>query len=181
MKTRQMTVDAMLAAVCAVLANFALGAVNVKFTLESIPVHIGALLFGPVDGMLIGTVGTLIYQLLRYGLTATTALWILPYVLCGAVVGGYARKKRFDLGKVETVALIVAAELLVTLCNTGAIYVDSHLYGYYTPTLITGVLGLRLAICVVKAAVYGLILPELVRTLKRALRWPLVPRKGKIP
>ena len=58
-------------------------------------------------------------------------------------------------------------ELLITLLNTFALYVDSHIYGYYTPTFITGVLGLRLTICVVKAVAYGVVLPAVLTPVRR--------------
>lgn len=167
MKTRQLTMDAMLAAMCAVLGCLALNFGNLKFTFESLPIHIGALLFGPVDGMLIGGVGTLLYQLLRYGVTATTLLWILPYALCGLSVGWCARERGFSLSSRQTVVLIVLNELLITVLNTAALYIDSHIYGYYTPTFITGVLGLRLVICVVKAVAYGSVLPGVIRLLRQ--------------
>lgn len=168
MKTKQLTMDAMLAAMCAVLGYFSLNFGNLKFTFESLPVHIGALLFGPIDGMVVGGVGTLIYQLLQYGVTATTLLWILPYVLCGLVVGWYAKRGNFSLTGRQTVVLVVLSELLITCLNTAALYIDSHIYGYYTPTFITGVLGLRLAICVVKATAYGVVLPNVLKPVRRA-------------
>lgn len=57
MKTRQLTIDAMLCAACAVLGYVALDLGNIKVTFESLPILLGGLLFGPVDGMLIGGVG----------------------------------------------------------------------------------------------------------------------------
>ena len=54
MKTKQLTLDAMLAAMCAVLGYVALDMGNIKITFESLPILLGAMLFGPVDGMLIG-------------------------------------------------------------------------------------------------------------------------------
>ena len=57
----------MLAAMCAVLGAVALDVGNLKITLESVPIIVGALLFGSLDGAAIGFVGTLVYQLLRYG------------------------------------------------------------------------------------------------------------------
>lgn len=167
MKTKQLVMDAMLAAVCFVLANLALNFGNLKFTFESLPVHIGALLFGPVAGMAIGGVGTLLYQLLRYGITATTVLWILPYILCGLLVGWSAKRQAFSLSGQQTIAAVVAGELMITLLNTLALYADSKIYGYYTPTLITGVLGLRLVICIVKAVAYGLVLPSVLEPVRR--------------
>ena len=167
MKTRQLAVDAMLCAVCAVLGYVALDLGSIKITFESLPVLLGAMLFGPVDGMLIGGVGTLLYQLVRYGVTATTPLWIAPYVVCGLLAGAWARRRGFALSRRETVVLVVLAELAVTALNTAALYIDSKLYGYWFPGFILGVLGLRIVICVVKAVAFGLILPSVVETVRR--------------
>ena len=164
---RELALDAMLAAMVAVLGYVSLDFISVKITFESVPILIGALLFGPVDGATVGLVGTLLYQLLRYGVSATTLLWILPYVLCGLLVGGYAKARGFHLTQAQTVGIVTAAELMVTKLNTGVIYVDSKLYGYYTPTLITGMLALRLAICVVKALAYSFALPPLLGAARR--------------
>ena len=64
MKTRQLTMDAVLAAMCAVLGAVSIDLGNLKLSFESLPVIIGALLFGPVDGLLIGGIGTFLYQFL---------------------------------------------------------------------------------------------------------------------
>ncbi len=168
--TKQLAADAMLAAMCAVLGYLAIDVVRLKITFESVPILIGALLFGPLDGAAIGLIGPLIYQLLRYGVSATTVLWILPYVLCGLLVGWYAKTRRFEPTQTQTLAIVVLAELMVTLLNTGVIYIDSRLYGYYTPTLITGSLALRVVICLVKALAYSLALPPLLDALRRGGR-----------
>lgn len=165
--TKQLAVDAMLAAMCAVLGYLSLDFGSVKITFESVPVLLAALLFGPADGAAVGLVGTLIYQLLRYGVSATTALWIAPYVLCGALVGLYAKKHAFSLTQRETTFIIVANELLITALNTAVLYIDSKLYGYYSPTFITGALGLRIALCVGKALAYSFAIPPLLRAVRR--------------
>lgn len=167
MKTRQLTIDAVLCAVCAVLGCVALDLGNIKITFESLPVLLGGLLFGPVDGMLIGGIGTFIYQILRYGVSATTLLWIVPYIVCGLIAGAWSQRKRFAPDRVQTVVLVVAAELAVTVLNTFAIYVDSKFYGYYFPGIILGALVWRLVICVVKAIAFGLILPGLMEAVRR--------------
>ena len=177
MKTRQLTLDAMLCALCAVLGYVALDLGNVKLTFESLPVLLGGLLFGPVDGMLIGGVGTLTYQLLRYGVSATTLLWIVPYIVCGLIAGAWGSMTRFRLERVQTVFLVVAAELAVTGLNTVPIYVDSKLYGYYYPGIILGVMALRLAISVGKGIAFGIILPELAGTIRRIFGGALPQRR----
>ena len=168
--TRQLALDAMLAAMCAVLANLALDFTQVKITFESVPVLIAALLFGPLDGMAVGFVGTTIYQLLRHGVTVTTPLWILPYVLCGLIVGVCAKRKKFSLSQAQMIGIVAAAELVVTGVNTGALYIDSNLFGYYFPGFITGALALRLVICVAKAVAYAMLLPLLLPQLRKITR-----------
>ena len=170
MKTKQLTLDAMLAAMCAVLGYVALDMGSIKITFESLPILLGAMLFGPVDGMLIGGIGTLIYQLLRYGVAVMTPLWILPYVLCGLLVGWWAKRKDFSLSARERIVLVVLGELLVTVLNTGVLYLDSKLMGYWFPGFISGMLALRLAVCVVKAVVFALVLPSLMQAAGLALR-----------
>lgn len=169
----QMAIDAMLAAMCtaiAALITLKLGG-NLEITFESVPVHIAALLFGPVDGMIVAGIGNFIYQLLfsGYGLTATTALWILPYIVCGFIVGAYARRRDYRLTRAQLVFIIVVSELCVTLLNTFALFVDSKLFGYYSAAFVFGTLALRLVICVAKAVCYGLLLPALLQPLRKAL------------
>ena len=167
---RQLALDAMLSAMCAVLAYVSLTFGNVRLSFESFPVLAGALLFGPVDGMLVGGVGTLLYQLLGYGLTATTLLWVLPYVAGGALTGWYARKGAFSLTRRQTLMIVMGNELLITALNTFAIYVDSRVYGYYYPGIILGVLALRLGMCVLRGLAYAAALPPLLRALRKGYR-----------
>ncbi len=167
MKTRQMAIDSMLAAMCAVLGAVSIEMGNMRLTLESVPILIGALLFGPADGAVIGFVGSFVYQVLRYGFTATTLLWILPYVVCGLVVGFIAKRRGFDMNTRQTVLTVVLAELLITTLNTGALYIDSKVYGYYSAVYVFGTLLPRYAICVGKAVVVGALLPPLLQAVRR--------------
>ncbi len=160
---KRLVFDAMFAAICVVLGYVSIDLGNIKITFESLPILLGALMLGPADGALIGLVGTFLSQLLKYGVSATTVLWMLPYILCGLVAGAYAARRSFRLTRAQTVFIVVVAELLVTALNTGVLYLDSKIYGYYYPALIVGALALRLVICVAKAVVFGLILPGLVR------------------
>ena len=164
--TRQLAFDAVLAAMCAVLGYVSLDAGNLKLTFESVPILVGALLFGPADGAAVGFAGTLIYQLLRYGVSATTLLWILPYVLCGALVGAYARRRNFALDQRQMLCAVVTNELLITALNTLVLYIDSRIYGYYSAAYIFGSLALRVVICIVKATAYSFALPPLLSALR---------------
>lgn len=169
-QTKKMATNAMLAALCAVLGFIAIDLWTMKITLESFPVNLGALLFGPVDGAVIALLGSFIYQLLKYGFSATTLLWILPGVISAVLLGGYAKKHNFKLSKKQMIVAVLLAELVTTVLNTGVIYIDSNMYGYYFPGYISMNLIPRLAICIGKGIVYGAVLHPIVETLKKQLK-----------
>lgn len=164
--TFQLTVDAMLAAMVALLGYVSIDATVFKITFESLPLLIGALFLGPIDGMLIGGIGTLIYQLLRYGFAYTTVLWMLPYILAGLLCGLVAKKNNFELSKVKIFIICLISEILISVLNTGVIYIDSKVNHYYYAGIILGSLLLRFGVAVGKGIVFGIILPYLLSAIK---------------
>lgn len=166
---KRLTVNSLLAAMCAVLGQFSLDFGNLKFTFESLPVLLGAMLFGPVDGLAVGGIGTLLYQLARYGVTVTTPLWILPYALCGLLTGLYAKKRGFALNGKQTAFIVFAMGIMIFLLNTGALYIDSKVYGYYSFVYVFGSFVPRVLIALAKAAAFTALLPSLLRAGRRAL------------
>ena len=169
MNAKKLAVDAMLAAMCAVLGYLAIDLLAVKVTFESLPVLLAGLLFGPLHGAAVGFVGTFIYQVLRYGFSYTTVLWMLPYVLCGLVAGLYGRAKHYDYTRKGLLIVVTVCELMITALNTGVIFIDSKIFGYYTPQLITGALAARIGIAVAKGVVFGLILPEVIKGVRTVI------------
>lgn len=169
MTTRKLAVNALLAAMCAVLGAISLDFGNLKVTFESLPVLVAALLFGPIDGLAVGGIGTLLYQVLRYGVTATTALWILPYILCGLLTGLYAKKRAYTLSIKQMAFIMFAMSIMIFALNTLVLYIDSKIYGYYSAVFIFGSMVPRVLICLAKAAVFTAIMPPLLRAAKRGL------------
>ncbi len=150
---RRLVTDALLIALFFVLSSFSVTLFGVKITFASLPGILAAMLFGPIDGLLVGFLGAFMEQMLKFGFTATTFLWILPPAYRGLLIGlgAVLFKKQMSLDYLFTVRrpyvyylvnLVVA--VLVSLGNTGAYYVDSILYHYYTYELIFGVLGIRI-------------------------------------
>ena len=133
---RRLAADAMFAAMVTVLGLVSISTGNLKITVEALPVFLGALLLGPVDGLAIGGVGTLLYQLLRFGVSATTALWIAPYVLLGLCVGAVSARHGYACTPRQLALLAVLGELGITVLNTGSLYIDSLIYGYYSPVFV---------------------------------------------
>ena len=169
MKTHRLALCAMLSAMCAVLGYLSLDLGNLKITFESFPILVGAFLFGPLEGLAVGGVGTLIYQLLRYGVTVTTPLWILPYLLCGLLAGSFARRESFIPSASRLTLAVTACQVLITGLNTAVLYVDSKIFDYYSFAFIFGTLPIRLALCVGQSIVFSLALPPLLKALRRLL------------
>ena len=95
---------------------------------------------------------------------------IAPYVLLGLCVGAVSARHGYACTPRQLALLAVLGELGITVLNTGSLYVDSLIYGYYSPVFVFGTLPLRLAICAGKGIVLALLLPTLLRITRRALQ-----------
>jgi len=153
MKTKQLTINAMLSAMCAVLGYFSIDLGITKITLESFPILLASYIYGPISGLAVGTIGTFVYQFARYGIDVTTLFWIIPYSICGFLFGFLPKGK-----KIIFVSVFIC-QLLVTALNTFSLY---YLYG-------TGSLSgipVRLLVLVIKTILFGYILPKTKRLIK---------------
>ena len=167
-RTQQLVTDALLAAMCVVLGFMSIRIGNImKVSLEDFPVILAALMYGPSDGIIVAAVGIFLYQLLSFGLTATTVLWILPFVVVGGLAGLYARKFNFNNNPKQILIIFLICEVLICLLNTVAIYADSKIFGYYYPTIITGMIAIRMVTAIGKGVVLGFISPPILRTLSK--------------
>lgn len=169
-KTRRLAMDAMLVAMYVVLSMVSIKLPNMKITLDSLPILVAAALLGPIDGMAVGLLGSFINQMLTYGLTVTTPLWILPAGVRGVIVGLCAKRHSFDMGVKETETVTILSALVVTALNTGVMYVDSVIFGYYSWAYVFGAVIPRVIAGILTAAVFAAILPTLVRVLRERLR-----------
>ena len=170
MSTKRLVTNAMLIAMFYVLSSFVsikLG--NMKFTLDSLPILVGASLFGPVDGLLIGFFGSLLDQLLNYGFAPLTLLWVLPAAVRGLLVGLYAKRCHFEMSMKQTQFITVSTALLVTVLNTFVIWLDSVIYGYYSFAYVFGAVPVRVFSGIVTAVLFGILLPKLLPPLRRYL------------
>ena len=173
MNTKRLTSLSMLIAIYVVLSIITpVRIINLKFTFEAFPILVAGLLLGPIDGLMVGSVGSMIYQLLfsGYGFTLTTPLWVLPHGFSGLIVGLYAKYKKFDLKLHEIIMISSISALCVTLLNTLALYVDSKLYGYYSSALVFGNLLLKIIIGIILAIIYSVVIPKLLAILNKLMK-----------
>lgn len=176
-RTIQLTTDAMLAAMCAVLGYLAffMDFGFIKLSFESLPVLIAALLFGPLDGAIVALIGTFLSQLLLYGLDPSTPLWILPYIVIAVICGFYAKKYKFYNTTGQIRFIVAAMEFLIFLLNTVSLFlyaefVDFFNTGWIGKTgaayVLSGLLP-RVIMMVLKAVAFGFLMPPILRAVHR--------------
>ena len=105
-----------------------------KFNFASLPIMLAAMLFGPVEGMVVGLLGEFIAQITGpYGLAPTTVLYVAPAAIRGVVVGlgtVWCRQtgRRIESRPVACYAICVAGAVFTTLGNTVSIWLESVMY-----------------------------------------------------
>lgn len=174
---KRMVMNAAMVAVYVVLSLpfLVISVGGIKVTFEHFPVVLCAVLFGPVDAMIVGGIGEFINQITSFGFTPTTLLWILPIVARGLIVGLCAKcfKKHMSLmaivqKQVPMLFLLVCivSGIISSLFNTLALYVDSKLFGYYTFAMVFGALTLRITL----SAVTSIVIAVAIKPILHALR-----------
>lgn len=173
---RRLTLDALLVAVYFVLSMISVTIGGLKVTFEHLPVIICAVVYGPVDGLLVGAFGEFLNQMLTYGFTPTTILWMLPAMSQGFLLGLGAKlaKKRLGLDalleKKIPVAFFTACAItgIISSClNTAAFYVDSKMFGYYSYAMVFGVFWLRIFIGTVSSVLMAMVTKPVAAALRR--------------
>ena len=136
----------------------------IKISMTGLPVIFIAVVYGPIEGMLVGGIGEFIYQLGSYGLTPTTPLWILPVIVRGLIVGLLFKQKDVKQHLKLWIFTIILCCLAVTIINTFVIWLDAKIFEY--PSQLTTITILfRFLGSIASAVVYALIVPTLFEPL----------------
>ncbi len=176
---KRLVINSLMIALYLVLAMFlAIPLGGLKITIEGLPVIIVAVLFGPADAAVVGFVAEFINQMLTYGFTPTTLLWIAPAVIRGLVVGlcllplkksgGLLAQKIRPAHLAIFYAVNMLSAVAVSLANTFTLYVDSKMYGYYTYAYVFGALITRIVLGLLTTAGMATVTLPIVAALRRA-------------
>ena len=167
MNARRLTTNAVGIALFILLTYLSVELVVFKLSFASFPIIVVSLLFGCVDGMAVGGVGEFIHQLLTYGLTPTTVLWVLPALVRGLIVGLYAQRHGFALSLKQTAAIVLVSSLVVTALNTVVWYADAAIVGYPIEFTFVSIV-LRFVNSIVTAAILTAVSPQAVNLIRKS-------------
>ena len=174
---RRIAVDAVLIAMYFGLSLLSVEMGGIKLTFASLPTLICAMLFGPIDGFLVGFLGAFMEQMIRYGFTATTVLWVLPSAIRGLFVGVCVLllKKQMSVDAILSTkrpyvyfVVTLISGVLVSTLNTLVYYVDAKLYHYYEYHLIFGMFWVRIASGLLSTLLMAIVALPVVAALQRA-------------
>lgn len=167
MNARRLTTNAVGIALFILLSYLSVELVVFKLSFASFPIIVVSLLFGCVDGMAVGGVGEFIHQLLTYGLTPTTVLWVLPALVRGLIVGLYAQRHGFALSLKQTAVIVLVSSLVVTALNTMVWYADAAIVGYPIEFTFASIV-LRFVNSIVTAAILTAVSPQAVNLIRKS-------------
>ena len=174
---RRIAIDAVLIAMFFGLSLLSVQLGGIKITFASLPTIICAMLFGPIDGFLVGFLGAFLEQMLKFGFTATTMLWILPPAIRGLFIGLCAvlLRKHMSVDSILQTKrpyvyfiFCILSGIIVSTLNTLVFYVDAKIYHYYEYHMIFGVFWIRTASGIVSSLLMALVALPVVAALKRA-------------
>ena len=176
--TKRLAINAVLIAIYVVLRYFSIPFGEFfRFTMAPFSVILCALLFGPVDGLLVGLLGEFLSQVLGpYGLTQTTLLWCIGETVRGVTLGlcahFFLKKWLMSRPNIKHLAILfvccAVTGVLASFGQTFALYVDSKLLGYYTDLMVFGVLVWRVLVYVVVSVLLGYLCLPIIHALRKA-------------
>lgn len=138
-----------------------------KINLSPLPIILAGLLFGPMVGGTVGLIGSLLYQMLKFGIDPTTILWIIPVGIRGLLIGLYAKTRRYKVKVFEMIVLIIVTSFIATILNTIGLYIAG--YVNMAEKSLWTVIGSRLLNSLLVSVICTVITLPLIKPLRKFL------------
>ncbi|MFA6829916.1 MAG: ECF transporter S component [Bacilli bacterium] len=164
----RLALDSILSALYFILAFLTVSFGNIHLTFASLVIVFAATAIGLPDSIGIALLGEFLIQVLSYGITITTPLWILPPVIRALTIALFSyfyKRKKDNIQNhlpVYFFALIFAS-ILTTLGNTLVMFLDAYIF-QYTYAFVIYESIIRLLLGIATAIVIGFINIPLSRT-----------------
>lgn len=149
---------------------------SMKISLSGLPILIVSIFAGPIWGGACGFVGALVGQMVSYGFTPMTLLWVLPAVVRGVSAGLLFKAFKKSTKPLPLVIITCISSVLVTIFNTVAKLVDFAVYGAYYPgapqsyAAVLWEVPQRLIAGIITAIILSLMLPTIIEAIKKIVK-----------
>lgn len=140
----------------------------IEVSWASLPILVCAAVCGPVDAAAAAFCGSFLEQIYSYGFAWNMIFWMLPPVILGAAAGLLYKCFAKNENPVLIVIATVICELLLTVLNIGASYLDAWLLDYLAYLSID--IPVRLLNGGVRAVISAAVIPILAPKLKKLIK-----------
>lgn len=142
---------------------------TMKLSFSGIMVIIAAAYCGPIWGAATGFIGALLGQMITYGFTATTILWVLPATFRGLIFGLLFILIKKSLNPLMLLIPTLISSAVVTAVNTLVMYIDAKVYKY--PVELFGIYLInRIIAAAIVSVVFALVLPPILKLTKKVIK-----------
>lgn len=163
--TYTISLSSLMAAFSIALDLFSLRTDTSRFTIYALPLLLTGIMFGPLAGALAGLAEGLIIQLITYGLTPTTILWIIAPMCWGLISGLINKLFKNKYSNLKTIINVFITSFIVLFINTISLILDGLIYHYSTAFVYTN-LSIRIIVCIIIAILYSSLLIVIIPRLK---------------
>ena len=140
---------------------------SIVITVSGITEVVAGLLFGPLSGGITGLLGSFLNQLITYGFTATTVLWILPAAVKGWMCGVYAKAYDYQLNPFQILWILAVSARVVTTMNTVVQIIDAEIFQYSTKATQVAIMVTRYINGALTSVVYMIVTTPLLHRLNK--------------
>ena len=168
----RLALDSMLAALYFILTYVTIRVGNFHITFASIMVVIPSILFGLPDSIFIALLGEFLNQILTYGISITTPLWILPPLFRALMISCFStyfikKNDRLENHIIIYFIVVLVGGLLTSIANTGVTFLDGYIMGYSVNfVLLTTIF--RFLINIATSIVVAIVSLPIVKLLRRS-------------
>ena len=171
---RYLILDALMIAMYVVFARFmTIQFGNIKITLAALPLIFIAFYLGMRHSVVVSAIAEFLSQLLGFGLTITTPLWILPVVVRSVLIclllSLIKKANSTDdiraVKHIEYLFILLITGFVVTTLNTAVIAVDALIFDYYSQAYVFGDLIFRFISMILSTLVYTVVTKSVIDAL----------------
>lgn len=142
---------------------------DIKLPLGALPFLVAAFLCGPLEGFICGLVGTFLSQILSYGITVTTPVWILPYAMEALTAGLMFKAFHRRLDPKSVGIIVFVSGFIRIVLNFAASYLDGVVvFKYMTSEALIAVIPFRLLIWAGFSVIFTAILLPVTKALLKS-------------
>ena len=166
-----------LGALCIAFSCLSIKTGPLTISFASLPIYVAAFYLGAPEAIIVALLGGAADQIISYGISATTLLWLIPGVLRAATASllayWYNKLYKKPIERCYSITLIVCimSSLICTFATTAVMAIDALIFNYFSWTYILSSLGMRLFSSILVAILCGVVVSPIVNILKQKRRF----------